>query len=403
MRHVSHLPRIHSTLVASLFLGISSASTFNHAFAQGCVAVRGCSTPMLHMDSSSHPDDANLVGGDWIASVSYRWLHSTRHFVGDAEQTYRQRDGTQVINQSHFIDMGLQYAITPRYSAALTLPFVTSERSQRILGKPEFPTASFNSAFFNSPANVRYHTSASGIGDMRLTGYAWLWDPTTRPKGNIQLGLGLKAPTGDDAVTGTFYSTTGSVVHPVDQSIQPGDGGWGFTLEANAYREILPRTTAFVQASYLFNPENENDVLTWRDNSSNTPGKVTATPSQASYYEHFMSIPDQYFGRAGLSYTLVPSWGLSVSTAGRIEGIPVEDILGGSSGFRRPGFAIGIEPGIQIMKGRFTFNLSLPIAVYRNRERSLADQQAAAVSGNDVHGDAAFADYAIAASLAVQF
>lgn len=373
--------------VFTLALALShSGST---ALAQGCVAVRGSSMCMVHPTDSAHPQDADLVAGDWIASVAYRWLHSHRHYVGDAEQTTRQDKANQVINHSSFIDAAIQYSFTPRLSAALTLPFVTSDRSSLA------PT-NYNS--------IRYYTHASGIGDARLTGYAWLWDPA-KPglKGNVQVGLGLKAPTGDKGVTDTFLTAGGPVVRPVDQSIQPGDGGWGFAVELNAFREILPRTEAFLQMSYLFNPENQNGVLTWRDNNSLTPGKVTATPSQASYYEHFMSIPDQYFARGGLAYTVIPKWGLSVSLAGRIEGIPVEDLIGGSDGFRRPGFAVAIEPGIQIMKGRYTFNFAVPFATYRNRERSLADQQASVVAGKDVHGDAAFADYVVTASLSVRF
>ena len=375
---------------ASAFtLAVVLSQSQSTALAQGCVAVRGSSMCMVHPGDSSHPEDSDLASGDWIASIAYRWLHSTRHYVGEVEQTARQDKGNQVINHSSFVDAAIQYSFTPRLSAALTLPFATSDRSSLA------PT---------NYGSIRYYTHATGIGDMRLTGYAWLWDPA-KPglKGNIQVGLGLKAPTGDKGVSDTFLTANGPVSHPVDQSIQPGDGGWGFAIELNAYREILPRTVAFLQMSYLFNPENQNGVLTWRDNNSLTPGKVTATPSAASYYEHFMSIPDQYFARGGVAYTVVPKWGLSVSLAGRIEGVPVEDLIGSSDGFRRPGFAVAIEPGIQIMKGRYTFNFAVPFATYRNRERSLADQAASAVSGKDVHGDAAFADYVVTASLSVRF
>jgi len=392
-----------STLLA-LAIGLQIVS--QNALGQGCVAVRGCANP-LNLSQGVRPEDAALDQGDWVASVAYRWIHSTRHFVGDQEQTYRQADGTQIINQQHFIDLGVQYAITPRYSVSLTLPFVTSERSQRVLGKPEKPTATFNSAFFYSPQNFRYSTEASGLGDLRLGGYAWLWNPSIPRKGNIQLGISLKAPTGDDGLTGTFFSPSGSsvvsTVKTLDQSIQLGDGGWGFALEANAYQEIFPRTVAFAQASYLFNPQGQNGVLTWRDNSTSTPGVITATPKQASYYEHFMSIPDQYFGRAGVSYTIVPSWGLALTASGRIEGVPVEDVIGSSDGFRRPGFVVSFEPGLVWMKGRYNLNLGVPLALYRNRERSLADQRASAVAGTDVHGDAAFADYAVTLSFSVRF
>jgi hypothetical protein len=268
------------------------------------------------------------------------------------------------------------------------VPFSISERSQLAP---------------SSLGGFRYSTHAEGIGDVRVGPYYWIWNPKENPKGNIQVGLTLKMPTGDDGVTDTFLTSHGPVTHPVDQSIQPGDGGWGFALEVNAYREILPRTALYLQAFYLFNPENQNDVLTWRDNSSTTPGAVTAHPGQASYYEHYMSIPDQYFGRAGVSYLVLPSWGLSLNLGGRLEGIPVHDLIGGSDGFRRPGTVISIEPGISLMKGRFSLDLSMPWAVYRARWRSVADERASAVSNTYVHGDAAFADYMIVGTLGVRF
>ena len=393
MTHMRSTTRGIAGLSGGLLVALALAGTQTSTLGQGCVAVRGSSACMLHPNSSADPDDANLSSGDWIASVSERYLHSHRHFVGDQEQ--KQRQGSQaneVINHSNFIDLGIQYAISPRYSVALGLPTVFSDRSQKApAGYPSY----------------RYETHASGIGDMRLTGYVWLFDPAKSPKGNVQFGLGLKAPTGDDNVQDVFPTLIGGVITPVtktvDQSIQPGDGGWGFAVELNAYREILPRTDIFLQASYLFNPENQNNSLTWRDNNTTVPGTVTSAPNSAGYYEHFMSIPDQYFARGGLDFVLVPKWGLSVSLAGRLEGVPVEDLLGSSDGFRRPGFAVSIDPGIQVMKGRYTFNLNVPFALYRNRERSLADQQAAAVKGSDVHGDAAFADYVITASMAVRF
>lgn len=402
-------------LSSGLLVALALAGTQTNTLAQGCVAVRGSSACMLHPHDGFSPEDANLMGGDWIASVSERYLHSHRHFVGDVEQTQRQiTQANEVINHSHFIDLGLQYAFSPRYSAALALPLVFSDRSQK--APTGYPT-------------YRYETHASGIGDARLTGYVWLWDPAKMPKGNLQFGLGLKAPTGDDNVQDAFPTVIGGVITPVlksvDQSIQPGDGGWGFSVEMNAYREILPRTEVFLQASYLFNPANQNGSLTWRDNNTTTPGVVSIANNipngingpadyakAPGFYEHFMSVPDQYFARGGFSYTLVPKWGLSVSLAGRLEGVPVEDLLGGSDGFRRPGFAVSIDPGIQVTKGRYTFNLNVPFALYRNRERSLADQQAAAYRqahiapgqvNNDVHGDAAFADYVVTASLSVRF
>ena len=326
-----------------------------------------------------------IPSGDWVADMSFRYLHSMRHFVGDQEQFQRQVLGNQVINHQYFLDLDAQYAISPRWSVGLLAPFSFSTRSQVANGS-------------------RIETHADGIGDTRLSAYFWTWDPTKHPKGNIQLGIGLKTPTGDDGVTDTFVTSTGqAVVHPVDQSIQPGDGGFGFTLELNAYRQILPRTILYAQAFYLVNPEDTNGVLTWRDNNGTTPGAVTSTPTSAGYYEHFMSVPDQFFARGGVSFDLVPKWGLSLSLGGRIEGVPVRDLLGASDGFRRPGYAVSIEPGIQWMKGPVSVNVSVPVAVYRNRQQSVADKLATAASGKFVNGDAAFADYVVTGSVAVRF
>ncbi|HYV27228.1 MAG TPA: hypothetical protein VFA77_06820, partial [Candidatus Eisenbacteria bacterium] len=62
-----------------------------------------------------------------------------------------------------------------------------------------------------------------------------------------------------------------------------------------------------------------------------------------------------------------------------------------------PGFAISIEPGLVYSKNRWTASLSAPVALYRNRERSVIDEQ----TGR--HGDAAFADFMILVSVGRSF
>ncbi len=339
---------------------------------QGCIAVRGAG--LCPLTNGGHPEDAHLASGDWLVSLGYRFLNSDRHFVGDREQTQRQDQGTEVINTSHFIDLGVQYAFTPRWSAGLTLPFAASDRSSLYEHK-------------GNSSGERYHTQAGGLGDIRITGYGWLLNPTELPKGNVQLGVGFKAPTGESDATDLFNRQEGLTLDYVDQSIQPGDGGWGMTMEINAYYVVLPKTVAFAQAYYLANPGNINS----------TPTRIRNIDSTDPFTR--MSISDQYFLRSGLSYTIVPKWGMSMSLAGRAEGIPVEDVIGDSQGFRRPGFTISVEPGLEIMKGPYTFNVSVPVALHRNRQQSVSDK----LSDPPRHGDAAFADYAISTSLAYRF
>jgi hypothetical protein len=47
--------------------------------------------------------------------------------------------------------------------------------------------------------------------------------------------------------------------------------------------------------------------------------------------------------------------------------------------------------------------VNAPVALYRNRERSVPDMQLAQASGISRHGDAAFADFALLLSVAHRF
>jgi hypothetical protein len=178
-----------------------------------------------------------LERGEWQVSVAHRWLHSDRHFVGEREQPQRKERGDEVINDVHTIDMTAMYAITPRVSLSFTLPFVFADRS----------------SLYEHDRRRRFHTSANGLGDVRLVGTVWLLDPPKHPDGNIALGLGVKAPTGDYEAMDTFYRPA-PTIRPVDNSIQPGDGGWGFLVEAQAFQKLIERTYAYMNATYLFNP-----------------------------------------------------------------------------------------------------------------------------------------------------
>ncbi len=134
---------------------------------------------------------------------------------------------------------------------------------------------------------------------------------------------------------------------------------------------------------YLVNPRETNGVRTFRE-----------TLSTILENESIMSVPDQYSLRGGFSYALAPM-GHSLALGIRYEGVPVEDLIGGSRGFRRPGKVLSFEPGYNYMKNNFSLNISVPVAVYRNRPQSLTDKETEIVTGNPRNGDAAFADYLI--------
>jgi hypothetical protein len=338
------------------------------ALAQGCVVARGTGVSPVHAEFD---EGAAAVAGRIQTSVSYRYLNSDRHFVGSEEQKERGREGSQVINQSHFIDIAFTYAFDERFSATLTVPFADHDRSSVVRR--------------NDPQRTilqRYHTQNSGLADLRLMGNGWLLDPKTHTQGNVLLGIGVDLPTGNDDAEDTFAtydSATGRIVgvkRTVDQSIQLGDGGWGVLFDVYAYRRILPRLSVFANGFYAVTPQQTSGVPTFRGNP----------------FEAVMSIADSYMVRAGVEYLVWPRYSMTFSLGGRIEGVPVHDLVGGSDGFRRPGYAVSVEPGLSARFGAMSANLYAPLAVYRNRQRSVADQRLTETSGIYRHGDAAFAD-----------
>ncbi len=306
----------------------------------------------------------HLESGQWQASVNYRYLATSDGYIGDQVlPQYPQVIGVRI--WIHSIDLQATYAFSSRYSATLTMPFVHGELSSLI-----------------EHNGTRHSTSAGGLGDMRLIANAWLLNPDKHKDGNISLGVGVKAPTGDEKATDTFYKSTGPEIRPVDIAIQPGDGGWGIDLELVGYQKIFNRLYGYVSGFYLINPREQNSAFT----SIPVYGQVRN-----------LSVPDQYLGRVGISYAIWPEQGLSLSFGGRIDGIPTRDLVGGSEGFRRPGFSVYVEPGLSWTRGKNTFNLFTPVLVDANRERNIYDDRFGS------HGSGAFADYLIVASFTRRF
>jgi hypothetical protein len=329
------------------------------------VAVK-CTTLSLGAEGQRY-----LEAGAWQGSIAYRWLRSDRHFRGRHEERHRLDEGSEVINDTHTIDVTVSYAVTDRLNLSFTLPFWHADRS----------------SLYEHTRVSRHTTSAGGLGDARLTGNLWLFKPENHPNGNIALGLGVKAPTGDYAAADYFtrLDPQGNeirVLRPVDQSIQPGDGGWGILLEMQAFQKLFKNTFAYANGTYLINPRE----MTRTETQLSTPSNI-----------NYLSVPDAYLARAGISYAVWPEQGLALSLGGRIEGVPPRDLIGGSQGFRRPGYAISIEPGVTWAKGRNIFTLNTPVALERNRQRSVPDRAAGR------HGDAAFADFFIQASYTRRF
>jgi len=328
---------------------------------QGCVAVR----PMSCAASGQVSNSGMLEKGQWQLSSSYRYFKSFRHFRGDVEEKNRVEEGTQVENLTHAIDLGLSYGLSTRFGLALNVPVIYYDRSSLY--------EHYGNSLSSNPTQARFYTGAMGIGDTRLTANYSLFNPATSAKGNISIGVGIKTPTGNSNVQDEFHRRTANgrdsvVTRAVDQSIQLGDGGWGLNLEMSAFRQLFAKGSLVFNGFYLMNPRNVNSV------------------------PH--SVADQYGARLCFYYAVLPQAGFTAGLGGRIEGIPSDDLIGKSEGFRRPGYVVSIEPTISYNKG-VNFTLNVPIALYRNRTQSYSDKLRTRETGVFRIGDAAFADYLI--------
>ena len=302
------------------------------------------------------------IAQPWVVTVGYRFQPSSRHFVGTVEQKQREINGNQIQNTYHLFDVAVERQLTRRFSATASLPILIAYRNQLY--------------------NPRGVYRVRGIGDMTIGGRALLFKPPSESGGNISIGVSLKLPTGNSGATKTLTNPQGVTINAVaDQSIQAGDGGVGFALETVAYRPIWFRTILYFSGSYLFNPRDTNGVRTERTRRG----------------EEVMSVSDQYLVRGGIARAVPKVPGLVVTFGGRFEGVPVRDLLGKSNGFRRPGYAISGDPGFLYSRWGYVFSCSVPWAIERNRRRSVSD------IANQIHGDAAFADYALTLGLSKRF
>ncbi|MFL5739525.1 MAG: hypothetical protein ACJ75B_04865 [Flavisolibacter sp.] len=342
--------------------------------AQGCVAIRN-NGGVCTMSGPHQEQDGNNKG--WTFALNSRYFKSFRHFVGTDEQKQRVEQGTEVVNHVFSTELALTKMVNDRWSFGIFLPVISNDRS----------------SLYEHDGKTRHSTHSFGTGDLRVAGYYWLIDPAKRTRLNVQLGLGIKFPTGDYRYQDYFYKNDSvKVLGPVDQSIQLGDGGTGITGELNAFYHVSRNISVYANAYYLANPREQNGVSTAR-------GGITS-PSSVTYGSDVMSVPDQYMLRAGGSLVLDK---FVVSAGMRMECLPVYDLLGGSGGFRRPGYVISAEPVVAYKINRTQLYFSVPVAVERNRTQSVPDKIKTQKTGVYSHGDAAFADYSINLGVAFSF
>jgi hypothetical protein len=297
----------------------------------------------------------------WTLTMGYRYQPSFRHFIGTVEQTQREVNHNQIENIYHLVDIGIERQLTPRWSVTASVPMLFAHRNQ-----------------LYAPSSKQVMNS---FGDASVGFRSWIFKPPTESGDNISIGMSLKVPTGNYNAGGPATQSGRTIIATYDQSIMAGDGGTGFSMDIQGYKRVAWRNELYFAGVYLFNPRDTNGVSTFRRANG----------------EQVMSVSDQYLVRGGMGRALPKVRGLAASFGLRMEGVPVRDLIGGANGFRRPGYALSVDPGLLYAKGYYTFSLNGPYAIRRNRKASTADIM------NGTHGDAAFADYSLIVSVSRRF
>jgi hypothetical protein len=310
-------------------------------------------TPSLGVEGGSV-----LQPGHWALSLGLRYYDTRQDVLGDEPQ-----DQPIVYANTHILqfDIDAVYAVTKRLSLVLDVPLQYGSRATSIEHDFRFPNP--------PPLHVM---RAGGLGDIRLRADFWLLDPDKHPHQNFALGVGVKFPTGDEGSTDTAFRPTGPVERPVDLAIQLGDGGWGLVLHGHGFANLssqgwLKNTFAYSDCTYLVNAQETNDT----EQVLADTGIIIGSAPQLK----FDSVPDQFLARLGFTQAGFPLKELSFSFGGRLEGVPSHDLIGGSEGWRIPGYSVSVEPGVSYSHGNDYIALTVPIAVFRHASKSVPFEQ----------------------------
>jgi hypothetical protein len=284
----------------------------------------------------------------WEIGAAFRRLSADQWFVGPAVRESAAPFGQPLFLNIYSLDATFTYGITDRVSVTVTVPFSRGTHDR----------------FY---ADGKRHTvKAEGLGDISGIANVWLWRPARESSGNVALGFGLKTASGNNDVIDNFFLADGSVTkNPVDQSIQLGDGGVGILFQLQAHRKLAGGAFGYVYGWYLLTPRERTSVAS----------PLTGVP---------LSVPDVYSVRSGVSTPIWRKHAISASLGPRLDGIPLRDFVGGSSGFRRPGYSLYLDPGIVVAAGRSTWSFNVPVRLHQDFQRSLADIQRGSAGGGDL-------------------
>ena len=337
---------------AVIFLALLTFFCGVDAKSQGCIVVRNISGfGQYNLTSNAFTTSA------WQLNINNRYFKAYHDFKGKVD--LKTPPPNQNIIRSFSTDIGITHLLNKGWSLALNVPVSANSRSSTLEhGGPNTP---------------RHTTSAFGLGDVTFTGYKWLIRPSVNQKGNIQIGLGIKLPTGDYKYQDYFYrNDTTRVLSAVNPAIQLGDGGTGITTEVNTFYFFDTKQTVGLYGNfyYLINPRDINGT-------QYTQGKPL-DPFMLRIGAYDNSVPDVFSFRAGVDINL-NHWAFAAGL--RDEGTPVRDLIGKNNGSRRAGYTLSAEPGVIYKFAKSTVYAYVPITISHSIKQNLRDKEISSHSG----------------------
>jgi hypothetical protein len=343
--------RVQEFVIGAGVVAAISVATAPSASAQGCILLRQTS-PLFGTTGIAEQEV-----GSWSLIFTGRSSTADIHYNGTVRQRQRETEQTYVVNRQNSITATLAYQLSPRISLNAGIPFIEASWG---IPSPR-----------SGGPGARANENARGLGDITALARLSIFNPmTTHRTWNLQIGGGVKFPTGNNKATDIFPDNNGlnNVERFVDISVHPGDGGWGAIIDLQGYKS-MGRFTAFGSSTWLASPRNTGTASRGNMVTNSTPSNVN-------------SVSDQFVFRAGTTIALTQQ--IAASIAWRMEGVPRYDLFGRSDGFRRPGVEMYWEPGVTISTGRHAVSFNFPVGYYFNRFRN-------PYTGNP--GDSTFPEY----------
>lgn len=312
---------------------------------QGCIPIRN----IAGFGQYNLTDNA-FSTSEWQLGINNRYFKSFRDFKEKVDQKTPKKN--EAVVKSFSTDFSINRFLKNGWSLNFSLPIASNSRE---------------ASLEHGGTNTTRHTTRSfGVGDIRFTAYKWLLKPTVKQKMNIQLGLGIKLPTGDYKYQDYFYRNDSTkVLSAVNPSIQLGDGGTGIITELNLFYILNTARTISLYGNfyYMANPREQNGTAI---TSGRIPPRIDSLANNI-----ILSVADQFSVRAGGIINL-NNW--AISSGIRYEGSPVKDIIGGSEGVRRAGYNLSVEPGILYKIKKTTLYVYVPVIVDRKISQNLPDK-----------------------------